>query len=214
MTGRSQGQGLRCSTRSQWGLPPEGGFSRCRRARLDLAPARYRAEDSNTAFLTSEAITYIWVRREQPWFVHISSLAPHPPFVAPDAYHALYDPSNVPPPAQAASPEIEAEQHPWRAYHLYNQKGIGCTVGVTAADNLSLSEGDLRQLRATYYGMMSEVDAQVGRLIDHIESTGEYERTLIVFGSDHGEQLGDHWMFAKYGDFDQSFLNPLILRDP
>ncbi len=146
--------------------------------------------------------------------MHISSLAPHPPFVAPDAYHALYDPSNVPPPAQAASPEIEAEQHPWRAYHLYNQKGIGCTVGVTAADNLSLSEGDLRQLRATYYGMMSEVDAQVGRLIDHIESTGEYERTLIVFGSDHGEQLGDHWMFAKYGDFDQSFLNPLILRDP
>jgi arylsulfatase A-like enzyme len=179
-----------------------------------FAPARFRAEDSNTALLTGEAIKYISVRREQPWFVHISYLAPHPPFVAPEPYHALYDPADVPPPLRAASPEIEAEQHPWLAYRLYNQEGTGYTVGATAADNLSLSESDLRQLRATYYGMMSEVDAQVGRLIDHLESTGEYENTLIVFASDHGEQLGDHWLFAKYSYFDQAFHIPLIVRDP
>ena len=179
-----------------------------------FAPACYRAEDSNTAFLTSEAIKYVSVRQDRPWFVHISYLAPHPPFVAPEPYHALYDPSDVPPPARAASPEIEAEQHPWLAHYLFNQQGSGFTFGATAADNLSLSEDDLRQLRATYYGMMSEVDAQVGRLIDHLKSTGEYDRTLIVFGSDHGEQLGDHWLFAKYGYFDQSFRIPLIVRDP
>jgi arylsulfatase A-like enzyme len=179
-----------------------------------FAPACYRAEDSNTAFLTSEAIKYIAVRREQRWFVHVSYLAPHPPFVAPEPYHALYDPSDVPPPLRAANPEEEAVQHPWLAYRLYNQEGSGYTLGASAADNLSLSESDLRQLRATYYGMMSEVDAQVGRLIDHLQSTGEYERTLIVFGSDHGEQLGDHWLFAKYSYFDQAFHIPLILRDP
>ncbi len=193
---------------------PKAGFPGAAGRGPTFAPARYRAEDSNTAFLTSEAIKYISVRREQPWFVHISYLAPHPPFVAPEPYHALYEPSDVPPPVRAASPEIEAKQHPWLAYHLLNQIGTGYTVGVTAADNLSLSESDLRQLRATYYGMMSEVDAQVGRLIEHLESTGEYERTLIVFGSDHGEQLGDHWLFAKFGYFDQSFRIPLILRDP
>jgi arylsulfatase A-like enzyme len=178
------------------------------------APARYRAEDSNSAFLTGEAIKYISVRREKPWFVHVSYLAPHPPFVAPEPYHALYDPAEVPPPLRAANPESEAEQHPWLGYYLFNQKGAGYTVGVTGADSLSLSEADLRQVRATYYGMMSEVDAQVGRLIDHLKSTGEYERTLIVFVSDHGEQLGDHWLFAKYGYFDQSFQIPLIVRDP
>ncbi|MCH7635049.1 MAG: sulfatase-like hydrolase/transferase [Proteobacteria bacterium] len=67
------------------------------------------------------------------------------------------------------------------------------------------------------FGPPVEVGAsfeEVGRLIDHLESTGEYERTLIVFGSDHGEQLGDHWLFAKYSYFDQSFRIPLILRDP
>jgi arylsulfatase A-like enzyme len=179
-----------------------------------FAPARYRAEDSNSAFLTGEAIKYISVRGEKPWFVHVSYLAPHPPFVVPEPYHALYDPAEVPPPLRAASPEIEAEQHPWLAYYLFNQKGTGYTVGVTGADSIALSEADLRQVRATYYGMMSEVDAQVGRLIDHLKSTGEYERTLIVFGSDHGEQLGDHWLFAKYGYFDQSFQIPLIVRDP
>ena len=67
-----------------------------------FAPARYRAEDSNTAFLTGEAIKYISVRQDQPWFVHISYLAPHPPFVAPEPYHALYDPADVPPPLRAA----------------------------------------------------------------------------------------------------------------
>ena len=179
-----------------------------------FAPARYRAEDSNTAFLTGEAIKYISVRPDQPWFVHISYLAPHPPFVTPEPYHALYDPADVPPPLRAASPEIEAEQHPWLAYRISNPEGSGCTFGATAADNLSLSESDLRQLRATYYGMMSEVDAQIGRLIDHLKSTGEYERTLIVFGSDHGEQLGDHWLFAKYSYFDEAFRIPLIVRDP
>ncbi len=179
-----------------------------------FAPARYRAEDSNTAFLTNEAIEYISVRRERPWFVHVSYWAPHPPFVVPEPYHAQYDPADVPPPMRAASPEIEAEQHPWLAYHLYNQKGTGYTVGVTGADNISLSEGDLLQVRATYYGMMSEVDAQIGRLIDHLESTGEYENTLIVFVSDHGEHLGDHWLFAKHSYFDQAFHIPLILRDP
>ena len=110
-----------------------------------FAPARYRAEDSNTAFLTGEAIKYISVRQDQPWFVHISYLAPHPPFVAPEPYHALYDPADVPPPLRAASPEIEAEQHPWLAYRIYNQEGSGFTFGASAADYLSLSESDLRQ---------------------------------------------------------------------
>ena len=179
-----------------------------------FAPAGFSAQDSNTAFLTNETIKYISVRRDQPWFVHVSYLSPHPPFVAPEPYHALYDPADVPTPVRAASPEDEARQHPWLAHYLHHQKGTGFTVGFTAADNLSLSEPELRQLRATYYGMMSEVDAHIGRLIDHLESTGQYERTLIVFASDHGEQLGDHWMLAKYGYFDQSFHTPLILRDP
>ena len=193
---------------------PQADFPGAAERGPTFAPARYRAADSNTAYLTSEAIKYISVRREQPWFVHISYLSPHPPYVAPQPYHALYDASDVPPAVRAASREEEARQHPWLAYRLYNYEWAGYTVGATAADYLALSERDLRQLRATYYGMMSEVDYHVGRLIDHLESTGEYARTLVVFGSDHGDQLGDHWLFSKFSYFDQSFHVPLIVRDP
>ena len=72
----------------------------------------------------------------------------------------------------------------------------------------------MRQARATYYGMMSEVDAEIGRLVEALKSFGDYENTLIVFTSDHGELLGDHWQFAKYAYFEQTFHIPLIVRDP
>ncbi len=179
-----------------------------------FAPALYKAEDSNTAFLTGEAMKYISVRRDRPWFVHLSYLAPHPPFIVPEPYHELYDPAEVPLPVRAESPEAEAAQHPWLAHYLFNQKGTGPSHGVPVTDTIGFGERELRQARATYYAMMSEVDAQIGRLIDFLEAEDAYERTLIVFASDHGEQLGDHWLFGKYGYFDQSFHIPLILRDP
>ncbi len=62
--------------------------------------------------------------------------------------------------------------------------------------------------------MMSEVDAQIGRLVTFLRDTGCYDNTLIVFTSDHGEMLGDHWQFAKFSYFDQTFHVPLIVRDP
>ena len=61
---------------------------------------------------------------------------------------------------------------------------------------------------------MSEVDAQIGRLLESLRESGEDERTLVVFVSDHGEHLGDHWQFSKFSYFDQTFHMPLIVRDP
>jgi arylsulfatase A-like enzyme len=62
--------------------------------------------------------------------------------------------------------------------------------------------------------MMSEVDAQLGRLFDGLREQGSWDDTLVVLTSDHGEQLGDHWLTEKLGWFDQSFHVPCIVRDP
>jgi arylsulfatase A-like enzyme len=62
--------------------------------------------------------------------------------------------------------------------------------------------------------MMHEVDEQIGRLIATLKDLGSYDDTLIVFTSDHGEQLGDHWMLGKSGYGDAAFHVPLIIRDP
>ena len=69
-------------------------------------------------------------------------------------------------------------------------------------------------MRATYYGMITQVDDQIGRLIAHLKETGEYDKTLIIFTCDHGEMLGDHYCWGKEVYFDQAFHIPLIVRDP
>ena len=181
---------------------------------IGAAAMPWPAEDGPVGFLTDEVIEHLSAKGSEPWFVHVSYLAPHPPFIACAPWNAMYDPDDMPPPVRAPTPEEEALQHPYLAWHLRHQRGSGIAFDHHARDNLTLRERDIRQARANYYAMMSEVDAQIGRLLESLRASGEDARTLVVFASDHGEHLGDHWQFAKYSYFDQTFHVPLILRDP
>jgi arylsulfatase A-like enzyme len=175
-------------------------------------PPRYTAADSETSFLTDAALAYL-AEREGGWFVHLSYLRPHPPFIAPEPYNAMYDPADVPPFRRAADRAREAAQHPWLAYHL--AKIHAAPLPEQERPLLgSLDDDALRQLCATYYGMVSQVDDELGRLFAVLRASGAYERTLIIVTTDHGEQLGDHWMLGKDGYFDGAFHIPLIIRGP
>jgi arylsulfatase A-like enzyme len=77
-----------------------------------------------------------------------------------------------------------------------------------------MSEEQVAQMRATYCGLMSEVDDQLGRVFDYLKESGQWDDTLIVFTCDHGEQLGDHHLLGKIGYNDESFRIPMIIRDP
>ncbi|MBT4625052.1 MAG: alkaline phosphatase family protein [Rhodospirillales bacterium] len=177
------------------------------------APAQYTAEDSNTAFLVDEAITYIDGQEGKPWFAHIAFISPHPPFVVPEPYHDMYNADDMPLPSRQPTPEQEAAQHPWIEYFLDQQTSAGHTIGIPPKDK-PLSDAEAQQTKATYFGMISEVDAQVGRLIAYLKENDMYDDTLIVFTSDHGEHMGDHWMYSKYSYFQQTFHIPMIVRDP
>src|SRR5437868_15513430 len=61
---------------------------------------------------------------------------------------------------------------------------------------------------------MSEVDFHLGRLVAHLKESGQYDTTLIIFTSDHGEMLGDHYMWGKEVFFDPAMHVPLVIRDP
>lgn len=173
----------------------------------------YRAEDSDTAYTADRVIEYLDQQRGRDWFVHAVFLRPHPPLYAPEPYNAMYDPADIAPPVHAASPEAEGDQHPFLRWWLERQAHPGCYPGHPHALQ-ALPEHEIRQLRASYYGLISEVDHHIGRLIDHLQKTGEYQHTLIVFTVDHGEMLGDHWLWNKGGYFDASYHIPLIVRDP
>lgn len=177
------------------------------------APAQFKAEHSITAFLTDELLKFISVRRGQSWFAHAAYIKPHPPFIASAPYHAMYDPADMPKPLRMASAAAEAASHPLvgtclertrTANYWRDGEGLGRDV----------SDADIAQLRATYYGMVSEVDAQLGRLIGTLKSWSLYDSTLIVVTSDHGELLGDHWLLGKECPFEQAYHIPLIVRDP
>ncbi len=174
------------------------------------APAPYPAADSETAFVADSFLT--WLERRaapDPWFAHLSFVKPHPPLVAPAPYHALYDPSQVPAPIRAVSPEAEADAHPWLAAKLAQPKSESW-YGMPA----TLDERDIRKARAVYYGLITEVDDQVGRIVRALEARAELERTLVLFTADHGEMLGDHWLLGKEGFFPEAFQVPLIVVDP
>jgi arylsulfatase A-like enzyme len=179
-----------------------------------FAPPAFTAEDSETTFMANAILRYLSVRRDESWFVHGVFLRPHPPVIAPEPFNAMYDPAHVPMPRRAATPDDEATQHPFLAHALKAMAEIGRYSEHHPQCLLEIDETEVRQLRATYYGMITQVDDQIGRLVAHLKDTGEYDHTLIIFTCDHGEMLGDHWMWGKAGYFDTAYHIPLIIRDP
>lgn len=177
------------------------------------SPPAYSAEDSDTAFLANEALKWLAVRRDRAWFVHLSFKRPHPPWVAPEPYNTMYDPDDVPSLRRAPSPQEEARQHPFLALMIENHRRKRYLLNHDGRE-ADIDEFTIRQARASYYGLMSEVDHHVGRIVDHLKQTGRYDDTLVIFTSDHAEQLGDHYLQGKSGYCDEVFYIPLIIRDP
>ena len=165
-------------------------------------PLAIKAQDDDTNFLVDRCIDYIRAAKE-PFIAHLSILRPHPPFIAPEPYNALHDPLGVPGFSRLATPEHEAVQHPWLAHQLSRR-----------AFRAPADEKKLRRMKAAYYGLMAEVDDALGRVFAMLKETGRWDDTLIIFTSDHGEQMGDHWLLGKCGYFDASYRIPLIVRDP
>ena len=167
----------------------------------EAAPLSIPAELHDTYFMVDQVLDYI--KDRQDWCVHLSLLRPHPPWVAPEPYNRMYHPNDLPPISRAKDLESERSQHPYLDY-LLQQKHFRCPD----------DEKKLRRLQSSYFGLMTEVDHNLGRLFDALKASGEWSNTLIIFSSDHGEQMGDHWLIGKLGYFDQSYAIPLIIYNP
>lgn len=156
------------------------------------------AEHSLSAFLADRFCD--WLRfQDTGWFAHLSFLRPHPPYAAAGEFSSMYDPDDVPEPI---APVTEG-RHP---LHELTLEVEGSAVPKDAAE--------LRRMIAQYYGMVTEVDAQLGRCVAAIEARGELDDTLVVVTSDHGEQLGDHGLKDKLGFFPQSYHVLGLWRNP
>lgn len=168
------------------------------------APALYRAEDSDTAFLTDRLINDLRAR-PPGWCAHLTYIRPHPPLVAPAPYNTLVSPDAVPPPWPVQ------DLHP---FDVAARRSKPARSNVEGFPDLDDTVQTVAQLRAIYLGLAAEVDAHFGRVIAFLKDSGQYDSTVIVVTADHGEMLGDGGFWGKEGYLPSAFHVPLMIRDP
>lgn len=179
------------------------------------APPVYSSDETPTAFLAGEFLRWLGEQeRDAPWFAHVSFISPHPPFIVPEPFNTLYGEEDGPAFQRHASVEEETASHPFLAYHLADQQWKENFIPGARGRVGEWSEEEFRRIRAIYYGMIAEVDAQLGRVWAGLKASGHWDDTIVVLTSDHAEMMGDHYMLGKGGWFDGSYHIPLILRVP
>ena len=163
------------------------------------------AEAHLTNWVGGEGEKFLRSAPPEPFFLTLSFVDPHHPFAPPEPYASCYSPSEVPLP-QFVDGELDDKPRHFMDGHTgrVNQV-LGLAAKNVASRELPLSAvnlGDVTpeewgRLISHYYGMVTFIDAQVGRIRQALHDTGLSERTIVVFTSDHGELLGDHGLLFK-----------------
>ncbi len=157
---------------------------------------------THTHWIVDEGIRFLGKRDpECPFMLFMVFEAPHSPFDPPEPFDRLYDDFDIP----------EAVIGDW-------VDGPGEPTALIAQRILKKTERVspqiLQRSRRHYYGLITHIDYQLGRLFGELKRLGLYDDTVIVITSDHGEHLGDHRLFGKYTFLESAARVPIILRLP
>jgi uncharacterized sulfatase len=185
-------------------------------------------EFHNSKWIADRSIAYIDRKTQEgaPFLLWASFQDPHAPFWAPAPWDSLVDPKDIPLP--------KVFENDARGKPAFYAPSAGAGVNVAPAyDNdkttawnhkFGIPHGwfdvfaepeTIRYVTALYYGMIALVDHHIGRVIDHLKATGLYDRTVIVFTSDHGDYLGHHRLWNKgLQAYDDIQKVPFIVRVP
>ena len=160
-------------------------------------------DEQTDGIAASEAIKKLddFAKRDNPFFLAVGFFRPHTPFVAPKKYFDLYDREKIEIP-ESSSDYLATLPEP-------------AAKSIRAKKNqLNLEQERAQEIKEAYYATISFVDAQVGRILDHLESSGLDKNTVVVFTSDHGYHMGEHGHWQKQTLFENATQIPLIISDP
>ncbi|MBT5831698.1 MAG: sulfatase-like hydrolase/transferase [Candidatus Latescibacteria bacterium] len=162
--------------------------------RFPKRPIEFPGKDefTHTAWVADRSIQYMKERAQSgsPFMCIAGIYSPHSPWVAPKRFLDLYDPDKLTLPS--FPPEVDEKRKP---------------------DHYD--DAELRLAQQGYYGMVSEVDHHVGRMLDTLEELGLSDDTIVIFTSDHGEWLGEHLKYGKgYPGHDCVSRVPMLMRVP
>lgn len=161
----------------------------------------YDDEEHPDARLFRDALGFLERRAPslgKPWAVYVGPHAPHPKWHALTKYREMYPAEKMPLPQMPAG-YLERRHPTFQIFANYRQV------------SLPIPDERVRRIRSVYYGMVTELDAMVGSLMAHLDKTNQWDNTVFVYSSDHGEMLGEHGLWCKNVLLDYSARVPLIL---
>ncbi len=152
----------------------------------------------NSTWVGNKTIDFLRERRDEPFCVWASFPDPHHPFDAPEPWSLLHHPDEVDLPVERRR---DFDRRPWwhRASVETTPKLSGELLKLRAEYSRMpvLDDPQLRELIANYYGMISLIDHNVGRILVAVQELGLADNTIVVFTTDHGDWLGDHGLVLK-----------------
>jgi arylsulfatase len=157
-----------------------------------------------THWTAERAIDFLKSRQkdDSPWFLKVSFQRPHPPFDPPKSWLEYYENVEIPMPKVGD----------WAKDKYINK--TGSIYDTPNASSGIYPDNEIMESRRTYAAGLSFVDEQIGRIIKELKEIGQYENTLILYTSDHGDMMGDQNMWRKCRPYDPSARIPFIIRWP
>ncbi len=184
------------------GVAADGTLRSGWRLRNSHYPSRVAAEHSETAWTTRRAIDFLEEQEgDRPWCLHLSYIKPHWPLMAPPPYHQMFGKDDIPPVVRDAS----EKDKPHPVYQAFMEQEY--------SESYARAEVRERVLPA-FMGLIKQIDDELGKLFDYMQSRGLLDNTMIVFTADHGDYLGDHWLGEKDLFHEPSVKIPLIVVNP
>lgn len=159
---------------------------------------KYFAKKFSSALFADEAIGFLKSYEEEaPFFLYVSFTAPHDPRMAPAEYEAIY------PRGQIQVPENFLPVHPFDNGEL--------RIRDEKLAPWPRTPEIVKDQIGGYYAMISHLDAQIGRILDALESSGKAGNTIVVFAGDNGLAVGQHGLMGKQNVYEHSIRVPLII---
>ncbi len=158
-------------------------------------------EATHTRQIAETAIRMLerFAKDATPWILETHFVDPHDPYFPLKQYLDRYDPRSIPVPKS------------------FNDSFAG-KPGMHARESASwghMTEQDYRQGRACYYASVEQLDAQIGRMLDALDNTGQAHNTMVVFTTDHGDLCGNHRMWIKgWMPYEEAYRVPMVIRWP
>jgi arylsulfatase A-like enzyme len=135
-----------------------------------------------------------------PFAMYISYTAPHDPRMAPEQYKQMYNPVDIPVPEN------------FMAEHSFDNGEL--VIRDEKLAPFPRTREIVQEHIAAYYAMITHVDAQIGRVMQALEATGEADNTIIIFAGDNGLAVGQHGLMGKQNLYDHSVRVPLVISGP